>query len=274
MFQRGWLAIIMPITAPEFGKMKAESKSSNFEFLVVGAGRGGTSLLAALLDYHSRLEIGFELFAQGYLMGAARDARGPDMLDVRAQSFVSACIAEAKRFPGQLWGNKITTEQIYGLEDHNRANSDHQIDVLDRFFNGFLSAIKVVFILRDGRACIESKVARTGQTMELACARWRYSVRVLRFLQVRHANNCCVRFEELLERPESVLTEICTFLGVPYEQRMLGGVGNPKILPEYRQGTLDRSRAVAGLIPDDYLNQIRGDLAYCGYLTESRNNHL
>ncbi len=246
--------------------MKVESKSCNFEFLVVGAGRGGTSLLAALLDYHSRLEVGFELFARGYLMGTACNASGPEMMDVRLRSFVNACITEASRFPDKLWGNKITTEQIYGLEDHNRANSDHQLDVLDRFFNGLLSSIKVVFILRDGRACIRSKVARTGRSMERACARWRYSVQVLRFLQMHRANACCVRFEDLLQSPENVLTGICAFLGLPYEQGMMEGLASPKLPPEYRQRTLDRSKAVVAQIPNDYLDLIRDDLAFCGYL--------
>jgi hypothetical protein len=42
-----------------------------FEFLVIGAGRSGTSLLTAMLDRHSELEVAFELGGLEYLGGRA-----------------------------------------------------------------------------------------------------------------------------------------------------------------------------------------------------------
>ena len=42
----------------------------SFEFLVIGAGRSGTSLLAGLLDSHSRLELGFEQDSEAILLAA------------------------------------------------------------------------------------------------------------------------------------------------------------------------------------------------------------
>jgi hypothetical protein len=141
----------------------------NFEFLVIGAGRSGTSLLAGLLDFHDRLEVGFEQFSEGYLMGAALATSGPAIFDDRVRAFLDSCRDEARRYPGRIYGNKITTEQLFGLEDHNTANPDAKIDVFDRFFNHFMKGRKIVFVLRDGRTCVRSKVARTGQSVELAC---------------------------------------------------------------------------------------------------------
>ena len=43
--------------------------SSSFSLLVLGAGRSGTSLLAAMLDQHPGIEMGLELFANDTLRG-------------------------------------------------------------------------------------------------------------------------------------------------------------------------------------------------------------
>ena len=97
---------------------------TSFHFLVIGAGRGGTSLLAGLLDQHPRLEVGFEKFSVKYLMGRSLRLRAfgrrQRLLADRTGAFRRACLAESQRFPGLLWGNKITTEQLYGLENGGR----------------------------------------------------------------------------------------------------------------------------------------------------------
>ena len=117
--------------------MKTMSGSS-FSFLLIGAGRGGTSLLAGLLDSHSQLEIGFELFSIDYLIGrkmpwCSRNKK-ERLIHNRVQAFRNACLQESLKFSGKLWGNKITSEQINGLEDHNRLNPGTKLDTLDYFF--------------------------------------------------------------------------------------------------------------------------------------------
>ena len=72
------------------------------EFLVVVAGRGGTSLLAGLLDYHPALSMGLEYESDHYLiqaepivqrLGRTRRQR----MRNRAQRFYRACQNEASR---------------------------------------------------------------------------------------------------------------------------------------------------------------------------------
>jgi hypothetical protein len=237
----------------------------NFAFLVVGAGRGGTSLVAALLDAHDRLEVGFELFSEGYLMGVALAASGPRIFDERAGAFVQACRDEAARHPATPWGNKITTEHVAGLEDHNAANPFARIDVLDRFFNECLAGVKIVFVLRDGRTCVRSKVRRTGQSVAEACARWRYSVDVWRFLATRHAKNIRIRYEDVVREPVGTLSAVCAFLDVPFEPAMLRGTDSAKLRPEYRRQALDLSALDLAGVPDGCIERIRTELALCGY---------
>jgi hypothetical protein len=239
---------------------------SAFNFLILGAGRGGTSLLAGLLDQHSGVEVGFELFSIDCLMGQGLQTHGEDsMIAQRVQAFRSACQQEALRFPGKLWGNKITTEQLAGLEDHKLANPTDPVRIVDYFFHQGLPDVKIVFILRDGRTCVRSKINRTGQSVELACARWNFSVDVYRFLQTRHSNTICLKYEDLLAQPMACLEAVCAFLGLAYEPGMLSGTDNAKMLPDYRQPGLDTSKLHLDNIPDGIDRLIAENLAYCGY---------
>ena len=238
----------------------------NFKFHIVGVGRGGTSLLAGLLDYHSGLKVGFELYAVDYLMGKKLPCQGSKLFHKRVKAYLHACNKEAKHSPHVLWGNKITTEQVFGLEDHNLGNPGARIDVLDTFFNTYLKGNAIIFILRDGRTCINSKVQRTGQPIEKACERWQYSVKCYKFFKTCHENNICVRFEDLLLHPRTALINICNFLKVPYQEEMLKGTMNKMVPPEYQQNKFDVSKTQSIDIPDYCLSRIEDDLKYCGYL--------
>jgi len=242
---------------------------NNFRFLVLGPGRGGTSLLAGLLDQHSQLEVGFEKCSINCLMRHKVSIEGHRIFDERVKTFLSCCHKEARRFPDKIWGDKITTEQLYGLEDHNKANPEEKIDILDQFFNKYLSEIKVVFILRDGRTCINSKVARTGISAANACERWKYAVKVYKFFKNSHHNNITIKFEELLINPEDTLNRICMFLGITYQEKMLMGTNNPKIIPEYRQTKFDLTKLELRDIPPECMYKIAEDLKYCNYITDS-----
>jgi len=237
-----------------------------FRFLILGAGRGGTSLLAGLLDQHSQLEVGFEKFSIECLMGQKIRSQGHQIFHERVKKFLILCREEASHFPDKIWGNKITTEQLYGLEDHNNANPEQKIDILDCFFNKYLSDIKVVFILRDGRACVMSKVSRTGISLQSACERWNFSVQVYKFLKEHHNHSICIKFEDLLRHPIDILKSLCSFLDISYEEQMLRGTNNQKIIPEYRHAGFDLSKLKIPDIPQCYNEIICEGLKYCKYL--------
>lgn len=239
-----------------------------FAFLVVGAGRGGTSLLAGLLDSHPRLQVGFELFAVNCLLGKGLSpAPAPaDCIHHRTRAFRAACEQVASRFPDRLWGNKITTEQLFGLEDHNQLNPDAQVSVLDHFFGQAMAGLRFIFILRDGRACVRSKVSRTGQSWESACDRWLYSVHVQEYLADRRGDAMVVRFEDLLAAPETALRSACRFLEVDYDPVMLEGTSNPKMRPEYRYGAIVAAKASPPELDPRWLERIRPGMLRAGYL--------
>lgn len=246
---------------------------SRLRFLIVGAGRGGTSLLMGLLDAHSRLEVGLERHTVECLMGhglgvPTADIR-KDLAQVRSAQFRAACDNDAAQHPAVAWGNKITTEQIYGLEDQNFANPG-QVDVLKILFEGYLSDVIVIFILRDGRTCVRSKLARTTQQLAHACARWRYSVQVMDYLERYHANTVTVRYEELVKNPQTVLRNLCDVLDVEFEPNMLAGVANEKLPDEYRSDRISKASLSFAGAPVLAFPLLMDELRRLGYISPAR----
>ncbi|PIE70738.1 MAG: hypothetical protein CSA22_06200 [Deltaproteobacteria bacterium] len=234
------------------------------DFLIVGAGRSGTSLLAGLVDAHPEMAVGFEVGGTDGLRGKAIPEHPETLLADRVNAFCSMCAEASAKSDVSRWGNKITTEQIAGL---NRHNLYHQpaVDVLAYFFNERLSNIPVIYLLRDGRACVRSKLARTGQSLEQACKHWQYAVRVYRFLRNRPQVHC-MRFETLVTSPEQALRGVCDFLGVAYDPAMRSGTDSCLIPAPYRQKGVDASRSDAGTDPDHPCVPLISDaLADCGY---------
>ncbi len=237
----------------------------NFDFLIVGAGRGGTSLIAALLDYHSRLEVGFEYCSAACLMDEALDTA------TRLSKFQSLCEQEASRYLNKSWGNKITTEHIMALHLSNEAvlGWDNE-QTFKQVFEQTFADKKVLFILRDGRSCILSKVRRTGKPIDLMCQRWLYSVACYRYLiEKKNPDRYYLfKFEQLLTQPVKVLQGVCEFLDIPYEQAMLQGVNNPKMRPDYRSSTINAEKiSYEEQLPPALLELIKPALKYCQYIT-------
>lgn len=246
--------------------MNTERDLSKFKALVIGAGRGGTSLLAALLDSHSHIECGMEIGGIPYLVGEEIETRSNDIFGERVNAFLDICMEYSSQCSKAIWCNKITTEQVCALEDHNAVSANKPIDVLDEFFNRYLSRIKVIFILRDGRTCVRSKVERTGQPVSQAIARWKYSVSVARFLKSRHRwHNLIIKYEDLITTPTESLKTICDFMGVPYEENMRKGTLNKKLRPEYMNDGFVKSKLNLQGVPDGCEEQIMSELKELGY---------
>ena len=233
-------------------------RAGTFSFIVTGAGRGGTSLLGALLGSHPETCIGFERHME-HLMG--RIPESANTVSSRLHAFRTACDDEASQQP-KIWGNKITTEQIAHLTLGDPFQDPQSIP---RFFDHHQD-LKNIFILRDGRTCVQSKIARTGISLESACRRWQFSVRVFQQFQDGRVQGKAIKFEHLLADPVSLLRELCDFLGLSFSSEMLKGTNHPGLLPEYRRAHIDRARAEVTPLPDEAMQMIEPELRSCGYV--------
>ncbi len=233
---------------------------SQFNFLVLGAGRGGTSLLAGLLDAHPDIEVGFEKFSVKILMNQQSCGFWKSQLNCRISKFKAACYEEAKKHSAKFWSNKITTEQLIPLEGLSNKKNAKEV-----FFKAF-SQQKIIFILRDGRTSIPSKMNRNNLDIDTACKNWQHSIKVYEYL--KKSNNQCffIKFEDLLQNPTKSLEGICQFLEVEYTDEMLKGTDNPKMLEGYRQKTIDSSKVSEAMTFQPWHENIKYELEIAGYI--------
>ncbi|WP_417609703.1 sulfotransferase family protein [Owenweeksia hongkongensis] len=233
-------------------------------FLLIGAGRGGTSLLASMIDYHPKVKVGFERFAFDFLLGEKLESEDKNDINSRLEAFKKSCKEEAV-LSKALWGNKITTEQILALEDCQNIPLNGSIL---EFTRKVVRSQKVIFIVRDGRHCILSKMKRTGQGYERALQRWKYSTKVLNEFSKQGVNLHLCRYEDLLQNPEGELSRICEFLGVQFERDMLKGPSN-SMMPEMYAGK--GLRPVSELTEEQKLwtKDIKEELEQLGYLNDN-----
>ena len=227
----------------------------SFKFLVVGAGRSGTSLVAALLDGHPKLEMAFEQDS-AILSSTDEPSRR------RAVRFRNRCRELAGAFPSKQWGNKITTEQVQRLENDGRSSTE----VFQHFFADVMRDVVKVIVVRDGRTCVRSKLERNPQlTMAEACRRWRYSVFVHDWL-AQQSRVVVLRYEDLIEDARAALLPTCACLGVAWDDAMLAGTNSAKLLPEYRQEGIGSARGVVDDPLPNAMATMEADLRRLGYI--------
>jgi Sulfotransferase family len=206
---------------------------SRLPFLLIGVGRGGTSLLAACLAGHPGVVMNSEIHAVATLIGDDLPLRSTaTLVEDRLAAFRAACDEDAAHHPGKVWGNKITTEQIVGLEEHNALNRPG-VDVVECLLAA-MAGYRIVFVTRHAFSCIDSKVRRTGQPFVRAAIRWCYGVRVFERLVERGGLTYWCKFEDLVADPRKTLQGVCDSLGLDFDDAMLAQTQSGFLLPEYR----------------------------------------
>jgi hypothetical protein len=81
---------------------------------------------------------------------------------------------------------------------------------------------KFIHIIRDGRACAASFHRRWGRSPALTVYRWKHVVREAQ-LQARQipGRYLELRYEDITREPEPRMREVCSFLDVPFDERVL-----------------------------------------------------
>ncbi|MGH2684066.1 MAG: sulfotransferase [Actinomycetota bacterium] len=225
-------------------------------FLVVGAGRSGTSLLATSLGAHPDIEVGFERWAMEILLGTAPRWRAASASD-RIAGFLAKCRHAGSDSSTLLWGNKVTSEQLAGVAEDRTA--------LDDLVQGPLSAVPIVAIVRDGRACISSKVRRGGVDLKEACERWLFAMTLLDAIEASPAPVHVVRYEDLVTAPAETLGAVCRFLGVDFDPVMLEATMSDDMPADYRRAGFDATAVNGSVLPEDWELLIGDELRARGY---------
>lgn len=232
-------------------------KKKDWEIVVLGAGRGGTSLLATLLDAHPQLEVHMEEFVPEFLVQAQR-SQFPTIAH-QLQAFKAANLKLARKSPLR-YGNKITTEQLGFFEGFGK-----DLDARQLLISELWKGRKILFIVRDGRTCISSKMERTGADYPTALNYWKHSIAYLKYLQEAKLDIHLLKFEDLLREPREELQKVCDFLDLSYSESMLAGTASDRILIDYRRAGLEQERAKRSIHPAINMEDFNEEMSFLDY---------
>lgn len=217
-------------------------------------------MVTAILDAHSRLTMASELYREEILIGRG-DAWATASRVERMAGFVTAMIEQAEKAAPLRWGNKITTEALFfGASDARR-----QPELAVQQLIGRLPRVPVVYVLRDGRAAVASKLRRTDISLEKACGQWVRSIEIWNALTAQGWPMATVRFEELVRAPMPTVSALCADLGEDFEAAMLGATMSNLLLPEYRRHQIDAAAAETVDLPDAGMKAIADAMVLAGY---------
>jgi len=217
------------------------SRSQNNPIFIVGTQRSGTTLLRLILNAHSQIAIPEEarflmpLFKQKYLKHGISGTSMKTLVSYLSQNdqyklwnydprefllqlsqmesiglgelidsmFTSYCRSEGKT----IWGDKSLFFRT--------------IDILNTLF----PEARFIHIVRDGRDVFDSwrKMDPSKNNASVIALDWSYKLFKIEqsFRKIPPGHAFTLRYEDLLERPEEVIKEVCAFLNVEYEPAML-----------------------------------------------------
>lgn len=210
-------------------------------FFVVGCPRSGTTLLQRMLDAHGELAITPEThFVRRFWLrrlsygSLHRDASYRRLIDdvVSVPEFADMGL-DASSYREQAWAGPRSYAHLFdlllrqfgstrGVRRVGEKTPSHArfIGTLTRFFPG----AKFVHIVRDPRAVVSSwrnvpwSTGLPGTDAEV----WRRHVAAVRVSSsTRGSAIHTLSYERLVEQPEAALRDLCSFLEVSFDPRML-----------------------------------------------------
>jgi len=105
-------------------------------------------------------------------------------------------------------------------------------------------AMKVIVLLRDGRGSVNSYLKSGDDSFEKVASSWKYHMekQIKALSGIKDELKLTIKYEDLCENPETVLSRICRFLNIPYDGLMLEFIGPFHSLggnyPAYRRNSI------------------------------------
>lgn len=216
------------------------------------------------MDSHPDMRVLFEQDAEEMLMRRVVGRSQDERMRVGAPAFYHACASHLAACDTRWWGNKITTEQLSGLQVPAQRFSIDADALFTYFFDTVFADYALIFIQRDGRTCVRSKMARTDQDLEAACRRWEFGVAVQHFLS-GHPRAHCLHYEDLVAAPRRTLGHLCDFLELPFDAVMLEGTDHTGLNADYRHGAFAHDRLTMEGVPEGAERRLAKALVLAGY---------
>lgn len=174
--------------------------------LVVGCQRSGTTILSACLGRHPDINMMIESTGNDIMKGIGKEYNG-NKLCLHSQIRFSQ---RASRF-GYLVNRVVNLNKSY---HKRRPFPTSKLSIQDYCIN--LDA-KIIHIVRNKQDVIRSMMRRAGFSEKMASKHYDKAIQNI----VSHG--LVVYYEDFVKDNESVLREVCEYLGLPFDERMLEG---------------------------------------------------
>lgn len=152
------------------------------------------------------------------------------------RSYADICKLVYLLYP--LANKKITN--VKWVIDKNPSYSLHI-----KFLQKLYPKAKYIILTRDYRDNILSrkKYSDKDSTIYKLAASWNYYYdEIFKAVSKYNLSARIIRYEDLVQNPEKTLTDICTFLGVEFNEEMLNFQGFSKVIKEHAKTTLSESK--------------------------------
>ncbi|HEY0605029.1 MAG TPA: sulfotransferase [Herpetosiphonaceae bacterium] len=212
---------------------------------LAGIERSGTSLMYALLASHPNIAMTRRTNLWRYFYNQYGDLRD----EANFERCLSAMLRykrliklqpDEERIRREFWEGQPCYARLFSLLEEHHAerlgkarwgdkslNTEHYIDAI---FTAYPSA-RVIHMLRDPRDRYASAITRWKKIrgrVGTGAARWRKSIELAQRNAERYPDRyLLVRYESLVEAPETMLRQICAFIDEPYTPVMLTMEGAP-----------------------------------------------
>jgi hypothetical protein len=212
---------------------------------IVGSARSGTTLLRLILSAHPRIFISSEgayIYRLRSIFSSYGDLCDPRALKALHRELVPFLKTEKFHSPlsfdqlldwvKQFGANLRSIITFYGTMEARVAGKErlawwgdnapyhvHHVPFFDRLFPG----CKLILMIRDPRDTFASSKAALGYNVHNAVGAWEKSLLdgLLAESWLGPARVRQLKYEDLVMAPRECLQNLCTFLGVEYEEAML-----------------------------------------------------
>jgi protein-tyrosine sulfotransferase len=221
---------------------KQKNSSKNNPFFIISAGRSGSTLLRKHLQFNPSVNVPPE--SEDYIMVLSKiiiqneKSIAAKLIGeyLNSREWLKFWMIDKEEFIEKIKIKIIKGDSICEIidllyETHRDKFKPNAILLGDKtpLLNNYLDLIaylysdsKVIYLIRDGRAVINSYIKTREYSLEKAVLRWKTSVKIYTKFKNKFGDRIyLVKYEDYISNPELELSKICTFLNIEYTSKML-----------------------------------------------------
>ena len=230
LLRRALRAVARPIDSIYSARIVANFGSSSRDHIyLLGVPRAGTSLLSTILSCHRSLSFAGDE-TQIFLLNNFIYKKLPNLSEIKMRELLRAAKSRVEFF--DLLADHYLELQV-GTERFLEKTPEHAFH-LERLYNVYPNA-QFIFSAREPRDAYAS-ICRSRNlpdpSLDGYAASWN-SLTSNYFLFPKKRVHL-VRYEDLVRDPDSIVSEVCSFINVDYEQTMLDPEMHAKMSGSYR----------------------------------------